>query len=454
MSNQASLGDISTCESSGKESENSGDDWTSEKIGDIFEGIKSGGTPKRGKDKYWEEGTIPFVKIEDLNRQQGDGISDAEEYTTQQAIEDGKTRIYDPGTILLTIYGTLGETGIVTEPVSTNQGIIGLWDPKDTNIQFARYALDFEQDRLASKKRETTQANIGKNILKLHEIPHPPIDEQRRIASVLYNVDQAISKTEEIIEQTQRVKKGLMQDLFTEGYYSHEEFEESRTGPIKISKPENWELKTVSDLFKIIDGDRGKNYPGSDDLHEEGHCLFLNAGNVTSEGLKFHETEFVTEEKDEAMRKGKLDRGDLILTTRGTVGNIGFYSQDVEYDHMRINSGMVILRPEKECSRSFFYHFFKSEIFQKQIDNVSYGTAQPQISVSLAKKLEIVVPEVEEQEKIAETLDNLDEKIEREKEEKEQLQRLKKGLMQDLLTGSVRTGEDVRVLDEVVEVEG
>ena len=265
-------------------------------------------------------------------------------------------------------------------------------------------------------------------------------------------MEEVVARINQLGQHSERTKADYR--VVLKDYYNHEEFEESRTGPIKISKPKNWELKTVSDLFKIVDGDRGKNYPGSDDLHEEDHCLFLNAGNVTSEGLKFDENEFVTKEKDEAMRKGKLDRGDLILTTRGTVGNIGFYSQDVEYDHMRINSGMVILRPEKECSRSFFYHFFNSEIFQKQIDNVSYGTAQPQISVSLAKKLEIVVPEVEEQEKIAETLDNLDGKIQREKEEKEQLRRLKKGLMQDLLTGSVRTGEDVRVLDEVVEAEG
>jgi type I restriction enzyme, S subunit len=98
--------------------------------------------------------------------------------------------------------------------------------------------------------------------------------------------------------------------------------------------------------IQIIDGDRGKNYPKKADFSDTGYCLFLNAKNVTISGFAFTELNFINQEKDESLRKGKLKRGDLVLTTRGTVGNIAYYDKNVQFDHIRINSGMVIIRPD------------------------------------------------------------------------------------------------------------
>ncbi|WEL23333.1 Type I restriction enzyme, S subunit [Candidatus Nanohalovita haloferacivicina] len=451
MSNQASLGDISdSVESSssldGEETKET-EGWTSEKIGDIFDGIKSGGTPKRGKDKYWEGGDIPFVKIEDLNRQQGDGISDAKEYTTQQAIEDGKTRIYDPGTILLTIYGTLGETGIVTAPVSTNQGIIGLWDPKDTNIQFARYALDFEQDRLASKKRETTQANIGKNILKLHEIPHPPKSEQRRIASVLYNVDQAISKTEEIIEQTQRVKKGLMQDLMNEGIDGRE-LKEVRIGPKTFELPENWEKKQMLEVStEIRNGFVGTATP----YYEEGGIPYLQSFNVRPNKIDSEdEMVEISEEFHEDNQDTRIYEGNMLTVQSGHIGESAIVPE--RYDNANCHALIITRFDEKEVYPEYVAYFMNSEIGRSLIKSVSVGTTVKHLNTSDLRKFEMPIPPLKEQKRIAEILSTYENQIRTYKEEKEQLQSLKKGLMQDLLTGSVRTSEGVEVLDEVVEV--
>ncbi len=99
--------------------------------------------------------------------------------------------------------------------------------------------------------------------------------------------------------------------------------------------------------FDIIDGDRGRNYPKQDDFSDDGHCLFLNANNVTQNGFDFSTCQFITEHKDNALRKGKLQRDDVVLTTRGTIGNTAFFNSSIAYDHMRINSGMVILRCNK-----------------------------------------------------------------------------------------------------------
>ena len=75
--------------------------------------------------------------------------------------------------------------------------------------------------------------------------------------------------------------------------------------------------------IEVIDGDRGKNYPHQDELLKEGSCVFLSANNVTSSGFKFDSVVFITEEKDKILRNGKLVRNDIVITTRGTVGNVG-----------------------------------------------------------------------------------------------------------------------------------
>ena len=94
----------------------------------------------------------------------------------------------------------------------------------------------------------------------------------------------------------------------------------------------------------VIDGDRGKNYPHQDELLEAGHCLFLSAKNVTQNGFLFADNQFITQKKDELLNNGKLMRGDIVITTRGTVGNVAICSDEVPYDNIRINSGMLIIR--------------------------------------------------------------------------------------------------------------
>jgi len=122
-----------------------------------------------------------------------------------------------------------------------------------------------------------------------------------------------------------------------------------------------WRKYYFKDIFQIIDGDRGVNYPKQSDLYSEGFCLFLNTGNVTSSGFNFEKNQFITKEKDKMLRKGKLRRGDIVFTTRGTVGNVALYDDSIPYENIRINSGMVILRTnESVANKEFIFQILKS----------------------------------------------------------------------------------------------
>ena len=173
----------------------------------------------------------------------------------------------------------------------------------------------------------------------------------------------------------------------------------------------DWQECKLGDApFEVIDGDRGTNYPKQDQFSSTGYCLFLNAKNVTTDGFEFSDCYFVSKEKDETLRKGKLQRNDIILTTRGTVGNIAFYNSRVPYEHIRINSGMIIIRPNVNgILPEYTYQLFK--FLKRDFDVFATGSAQPQLPIRDLKEIDILLPPLPEQRAIAAVLSCLDDKI-------------------------------------------
>jgi type I restriction enzyme M protein len=176
----------------------------------------------------------------------------------------------------------------------------------------------------------------------------------------------------------------------------------------KIDIDPDWEMVEFADApFEIIDGDRGKNYPNGDDFSPEGYCLFLNTKNVRDNGFRFDDVMFISKEKDELLRKGKLQREDVLLTTRGTIGNTAYYDASVPYDNIRINSGMLIFRPnDKELLPEYLYYFFQSENCESQFKKIISGAAQPQLPIRSLKNAIIPLPDIETQRQIVAQIEN------------------------------------------------
>lgn len=206
----------------------------------------------------------------------------------------------------------------------------------------------------------------------------------------------------------------------------------------------DWKVKPISELaIKVIDGDRGQNYPNGNDFSDDGYCLFLNAKNVTKSGFAFEELSFITKEKDEQLRKGKLSKNDLIITTRGSVGNIAHFDNEVKYVNMRINSGMVILRNEStDISPYYLYQYFYSPKFTKSVQQIAFGSAQPQLTVLEIKKFIVGLPLIKEQTKIANFLTAVDEKITQITQKHDLLTQYKKGVMQQIFSQELRFKDD------------
>ena len=150
----------------------------------------------------------------------------------------------------------------------------------------------------------------------------------------------------------------------------------------------------LGDLVDFIDGDRGKNYPTFDEFTSTGYCLFLNASNVTSTGFNFDNCMFVSEEKDKLMNKGHLSPYDIVLTSRGTIGNVALYDKHIKYENARINSGMLIIRPKtKRLSPYFIYALLKSSYMKAAVERFKSGSAQPQLPIKDLRKITFEIPE-------------------------------------------------------------
>ncbi len=172
-------------------------------------------------------------------------------------------------------------------------------------------------------------------------------------------------------------------------------------------------IKFEESGLEIEDGDRGKNYPKKSELLSQGYCPFLNNKNILDDKINFDEVEFITKQKDELLRKGKIKVGDIVLTTRGSVGNVGLFHENLRFKQARINSGMVIIRNNNEIfDINYLYQLLKSPYMKQQYKSMSTGTAQPQLPIKDIKKLNLIVPPLEEQEKISGILSSLDNKIE------------------------------------------
>ncbi|MFZ4730690.1 MAG: restriction endonuclease subunit S, partial [Pseudanabaena sp.] len=219
----------------------------------------------------------------------------------------------------------------------------------------------------------------------------------------------------------------------------------------KLLKIEDWEIYKLGELVKTIDGDRGKNYPKSHELLDSGFCLFLSTKNVRKGEFVFDENQFISDEKDKTLRGGKLEVNDVVITTRGTLGNVALYDERIKFKNMRVNSGMLILRVKdsNQLSQNFLMQFINSSIFFRQLKAKQSGTAQPQIPANVLREIEINLPsEVTEQTQIVQEIetrlsvcDKLNESIE---QSLEKAQALRQSILKKAFEGKLLSQDELQ----------
>ncbi|MBW7825643.1 restriction endonuclease subunit S [Streptococcus thermophilus] len=263
-----------------------------------------------------------------------------------------------------------------------------------------------------------------------YKVYHPEIDEQSAIGSLFRTLDDLLASYKNNLANYQSLKTTMLSKMFPKA---------GQTVPeIRLDGFDGeWECVKMEDIFQIIDGDRGKSYPGESDFSSFGHTLFLDTGNVKKTGLDFSTTKFISEEKDKELRNGKLILGDFILTSRGTLGNVAYYDENIKkrYSSVRINSAMLILRPllGDKISHEYILAILRGNLISDFMKVNQVGSAQPHITKKEFSKIKVQVPSnIREQQAIGTYFTNLDNLISAHQEKITQLETLKKKLLQDM----------------------
>jgi len=290
-------------------------------------------------------------------------------------------------------------------------------------------------------QRTGAQPNINAQEYGGLLIPYPPLPEQRKIATVLYTVDQAIEKTEELIKQKKRLRDAVAQEslvLETNSYIRPTEW-----GRI----PESWEEKTLEEVCQLITD--GTHMPPE---HTKTGIPLIGVDEIDGIQLDFSgDLSYISEEDYQEMSdSNKPHKEDVLVAVVGaTIGKSAIVTQEEPF---AIQRSLGLLRTNESVLPRFLHTVVQSPNFKRQLDTRSRATAQAGVYLEELKHVRIPVPPIEEQEEIADRIDEITHSIRNENEYLNSLKRLKRGLMQDLLSGTVRTTDtNIEVPEEIAQ---
>lgn len=357
-------------------------EWTLTRVSEMAD-IISGGTPKTEIPEYWN-GDIPWLSVKDFS---GDikRVYSSEKSISELGLNNSATQRLYPGDIIISARGTIGEIAQIGKTMAFNQSCYGLRAKKGFSSDFLYYALKHQVKYL---KAVANGAVFDTIILKTFDKMKwnvPDLLVQEKIASILSAYDDLIEANNHRIELLEKSAQELYQEWFVRFRFPGHDKVKFENG-----LPEGWSYIHFGEAIDVIDGDRGANYPKQEDFFLVGDCLFLNIGNVTSKGFDFSSCSYITKDRDTILRKGKLQHGDVILTTRGTVGNTAYFNDMMTFSEMRINSGMVILRSLDVVSPEYIYSSLRHEYLQKLMTMYASGSAQPQLPIKDMKRMKII----------------------------------------------------------------
>ena len=337
-------------------------------------------------------------------------------------------KIAEKNDVLISVRAPVGEVNISPSRVCIGRGLAAIrCKPNKTSDLFLFYHLKYIGKKFESISAGSTFKAIRKNDLDQLEILLPSLPEQKKIAEILSTVDQAIERVSEAIEKTQKLKKGLMQELLTKGI-GHKEFKETEVGRI----PKEWILEVAEKVCsRVTDGTHDTPKPS-----ENGYYL-VTSKDIKEGGINFSQTYLISEDDfNEINRRSKVDSYDVLFSMIGTVGQTAIVKDN--YPKFAIkNVGLFKTNNSKVLAR-WLHYYFGSKFAQFYIKNSTKGTTQKYLPLFSLRGFPITVAPLPEQQKITEILSEVDKRLELLREKKGKLEKIKKGLMNDLLTGKRR----------------
>lgn len=400
------------------------EDWEVVKLGekcDVRDGTHD--TPK-----YIPDG-IPFLTSKNLTAK-GLDLYNINYISKEDHDFFSKRSHVENGDILFGMIGTVGTPVIVNtdrEVSIKNVALLKLKGNKDYNNVYVLNILNSEivQEQFRKVSNGGVQTFVSLGAIRNLYFPLPSLFEQQKIAAILSKVDEKIDAIDTEINATEKLKKALMRQLLTRGI-RHTEFKETKIGKI----PKDWEIVKLDAITEINSNSLSNNTDANYEIK------YIDISSISCSGkISYLSTHKFCNAPSRARRIVK--NGDIILSTvRPNLKAFALIQSNLK--NLICSTGFAVLRTKSSAFNLYIYQCLLSDIFMNQITSFLVGSNYPSINSNDVKNLCIPLPSLAEQQKIADILSTVDAKLDILKEKKENYQTLKKGLMQQLLTGALR----------------
>lgn len=405
-------------------------EWVERKIGNLGS-IVGGGTPSKNITDYWD-GTIPWISSSDLTDSNIYDIN-ISRYISSNALKESATKIIPCNSILIVSRVGVGKIAVNDSEICTSQDFTNLI-PKDGNYIFLAYLIKQKTKKLIEFNQGTSIKGFVKGDLEDLSINLPTLSEQQKIASFFMAIDSKLDLLRKKRDLLEKYKKGVMQKIFpSTGSGTSQEI---RFRDENGNDYADWEEKKLGEVYTFISTNSfsrdNLNYEIGEikNLHYgDIHTKFKSHFNVIKELVPYVNSEFASKIKTINF----CCAGDLVIADASEdYADVGKTIEVINVNSEKIVSGLhtIHARPGKNMlSIGFGGHVMKSQYIRRQIMTIAQGTKVLSISANRLSEIEIQLPSLPEQEKIANFLSSIDTKIENLVLEIEGFEKWKKGLL-------------------------
>lgn len=402
---------------------------------DSIGSIQGGGTPKTKVKEYWENGTIPWVSPADLTGYKDKYISVGRKSITELGLSKSSAKLLPPNSVLFSSRAPIGYVAIAKNHIATNQGFKSVVPFIEGVSDYIYYYFQAFIEDIQSRSSGTTFKEISGSRLGESLMPLPPLTEQKRIIKKIEEsfaiIDKIAERREDTFQTLKKIRLTTLQEAIKGNLVKQNENDAPASELIKqineykeqlikekvikktkkleeISKenepfeiPESWEWVSLAEISSLINGDRGKNYPGKSYWIDEG-IPFINAGALEGKYINDNKMNFIPEDRFQMLKSGFVEKKDLIYCLRGSLGKVSINC----YEKGAIASSVIIIRPHM-IDEQYLYYVLSSGYGDELIRKVNSGTAQPNISAKNVSEYLIPTAPLEEQKRIVNKIESI-----------------------------------------------
>jgi len=279
----------------------------------------------------------------------------------------------------------------------------------------------------------STRKKLTQSLLRKIKITLPPLSEQLIIALILSTIQEAMEKTQEVIQATQELKKSLMNHLFTYGPVPITEREQIQLKETEIGEiPEEWQISKISDLAYI---NRESKNPAAETPDE--FFTYIDISSVEGETGRIIDASSILGKKAPSRARRVIHTFDVLMSTvRPYLKAFTIVSK--KYDNQICSTGYAVLTTKNKAIPGYLYYFLFTAAAQTQFKQLMRGSNYPAINAGHVKETKLPSPHLSEQQLISDYLSTIDRKLLKEENTKKVLEILFKSLLDNLMTGKIR----------------